>query len=93
MKINNYVTTENQGFSVSFKLPAGTSKIQKFNESASVKVCCIFILVMYIIHFHFFQKELYQFVAQVVVPPFTLFTHTRVPLPLVQDVIDYPTDL
>ena len=31
--------------------------------------------------------------AQDVVPPFTLFTHTRVPLPLVQDVIDYPADL
>ena len=31
--------------------------------------------------------------AQDVVPPFTLFTHTRVPLPLVQDVIDCPADL
>ena len=44
LKFNNYVATENQGFSVSFKLPAGTSKIQKFKESASVKVCRIFIL-------------------------------------------------
>ena len=56
MKFNNYVATENQGFSVSFKLPAGTSKIQKFKESASVKMCCIFILVMYNYSFSFLSK-------------------------------------
>ncbi len=35
----------------------------------------------------FFSKDLYQFIAQDIAPPFLLSTHTHTPLPLLKDII------